>query len=92
MNKTALVSAMAENSGMTKKDTDRVLGALVEVITEELSKGGKVQIVGFGAFDVAKRQAREGRNPSTGEPMNIPASIAARFKAGMTLKNAVNSK
>ena len=92
MNKSELVSAMAEKTEMTKKDADKALVAFLEVVTEELAKGGKVQLVGFGTFDVAARAAREGRNPQTGKPMTIPASKAVRFKVGKSLKDAVNVK
>jgi len=80
MNKTELITAMATKSGLTKKDTEKVLKAFEETITETLVGGGKVQLVGFGTFDVAERAAREGRNPQTGEPMPIPASKAPRLK------------
>jgi len=89
MNKGELVSAMSEKTAMTKKDSDKSLQAILEAISEELGKGGKVQLVGFGTFDVADRAAREGRNPQTGQPMKIPASKAPRFKVGKALKDAV---
>jgi len=92
MNKTELITAMAAKSGLTKKDTEKVLKAFEEAVTEELVKGGKVQLVGFGTFDVAERAAREGRNPQTGEPMPIPASKAPRFKVGKALRDAVNGR
>ena len=92
MNKSELVAAMAAKAEMSKKDTEKVLKAFEEVVTEELAKNGKVQLVGFGTFDVAERSAREGRNPQTGEPMSIPAAKAPRFKAGKALKDAVNAK
>jgi len=90
MNKSELVAAIADKSGMTKKDSEKALQAFVDVVTEELAKGGKVQLVGFGTFDVAERQSREGRNPQTGKPMTIAASKAPRFKVGKALKDAVN--
>ncbi len=90
MNKTELIAAVAENADMTKKDAEKVLKAFVDVVTEELKKGEKVQIVGFGTFEVAERAAREGRNPHTGEPMPIAASRAPKFKAGKALKDAMN--
>jgi len=90
MNKAELVAAIAEKSEMTKKDSEKALQAFVDAVTEELSNGGKVQLVGFGTFDVAERKAREGRNPQSGEPMTIPASKAPRFKVGKALKDAVN--
>jgi len=92
MNKTELITAMAAKSGLTKKDTEKVLKAFEETITETLVGGGKVQLVGFGTFDVAERAAREGRNPQTGEPMPIPASKAPRFKVGKALRDAVNGR
>lgn len=92
MNKNELISAMAAISDLTKKDSEKALKAFEEAVTNELVKGGKVQLVGFGTFDVADRAAREGRNPQTGEPMPIPASKAPRFKVGKALKDAVNNK
>ena len=90
MNKNELITAMAGKAGMSKKDTEKVLRAFEEAVVEELVKGGKVQLVGFGTFDVAERAAREGRNPQTGAVMPIPASKAPRFKVGKALKDAVN--
>jgi len=90
MNKNDLISAIAEKSGMSKKDSEQALKAFEEVVTEELAKGGKVQLVGFGTFDVSDRAAREGRNPQTNAPISIPASKAPRFKAGKVLKDSVN--
>ena len=92
MNKTELIAAMAEKSGLTKKDAEKALKAFEDSVKAELVKGGKVQLVGFGSFDVAKRAAREGRNPQTGAAMKIPASKAPRFKVGKVLKDAVNKK
>ena len=91
MNKTELVSAIAENAGLTKKDSEKVLKAFVEVFTEELKKGEKVQLVGFGTFEVSERPAREGINPQTKEKIEIAASKAPKFKAGKALKDAVNA-
>ncbi len=90
MNKSELIAAMAAKSELSKKDSEKALKAFEEVVTEELVKGGKVQLVGFGIFDVTDRAAREGRNPHTGEPMPIPAANAPRFKGGKGLKEAVN--
>lgn len=90
MNKTELVAAMAENADLSKKDAEKALKAFIEVVTEELKKDEKVQLVGFGTFEVAQRAAREGRNPLTGEKMQIKASKAPKFKAGKALKDAVN--
>ena len=90
MNKTELVAAMAENAGLSKKDAEGALKAFVDVVTAELKKGEKVQLVGFGTFEVSKRAARTGRNPQTGKEMKIAASSAPKFKAGKALKDAVN--
>ena len=90
MNKTELVAAMAEQADMTKKDAEKALTAFTEVVSKELKKGGKVQLVGFGTFEVAKRAARTGRNPATGKEIKIKASKAPKFKAGAVLKKAVN--
>ena len=90
MNKAELVAALAAKTNTTKKAAEESLDALVEVVTEELKEGGKVQLVGFGSLDVKKRAARKGRNPQTGEEIKIPASKAPVFKAGKALKDAVN--
>ena len=90
MNKTELVAAMAEQAEMTKKDAEKALTAFTEVVAKQLKNGGKVQLVGFGTFEVSERSAREGRNPQTGEPMKIDASKAPKFKAGKALKDEVN--
>ena len=90
MNKTELVAAIAEKTELSKKDSEKALKAFIDVVTEELQKGEKIQLVGFGTFDVAERAAREGRNPLTGEKMQIEASKAPKFKAGKALKDAVN--
>ena len=92
MNKAELVTAMAEKADMSKKDAEKALKAFEDAVTEELANQGKVQLVGFGTFDVAKRAAREGRNPQTSEKIQIPESTAPRFKAGKALKDAVNAK
>ena len=91
MNKTELVAAMAEASGVSKKDTEAVLKAFTDVVSAELKKGGKVQLVGFGTFEVSERAAREGRNPLTGASMKIEASKAPKFKAGKALKDMINA-
>ena len=91
MNKTELVAAMAEKAELSKKDAESALKAFVDVVTDELKKGEKVQLVGFGSFEVAERVAREGINPLTKQPMSIPASKAPKFKAGRGLKDAVNA-
>ena len=90
MNKTELVAAMAENAGVSKKDAEKTLKAFVDVVTAELKKGEKVQLVGFGTFEVSERAAREGRNPQTGKTMKIAASKAPKFKAGKALKYSLN--
>ena len=89
MNKTELIAKLAEK-GMSKKDAEKALNAFVEVVTDALKAGEKVQIVGFGNFDVKERAAREARNPRTGEKVSIGASKAPHFKAGKALKDAVN--
>ena len=91
MNKTELVAAMAEQADMTKKDAEKALTAFTEVVTKELAKGGKIQLVGFGTFEVSERAAREGRNPQTGATMKIAATKAPKFKAGKALKDSVNA-
>jgi hypothetical protein len=89
MNKTELIAIMAKKSELSKKDTEKVLTAFVDTVTEELKKNEKVQLVGFGTFEIAERVAREGRNPQTGETIQIPASKSPKFKAGKTLKDAI---
>ena len=90
MNKTELVAAMADAAGLSKKDAEKALKSFTDVVAEELKKDGKVQLVGFGTFEVSKRAAREGRNPQTGKTMSIPASKAPKFKAGKALKDSIN--
>ena len=90
MNKTELVAAMADAAGLSKKDAEKALKAFTDVVAEELKKDGKVQLVGFGTFEVSKRAAREGRNPQTGETMEIKASKTPKFKAGKALKDMMN--
>ena len=90
MNKTELISAIAEKAELSKKDADKALKAFTDVVAEELKKGEKIQLVGFGTFEVAERAAREGRNPQTGATMKIAASKAPKFKAGKALKDALN--
>ena len=91
MNKTELVAAIADEAGISKKDAEKALKAFTDVVGEELKKGGKIQLVGFGTFEVSERAAREGRNPQTGKAMEIPASKAPKFKAGKALKDLVNA-
>ena len=89
MNKTELIAAAAERSGMTKKDTEKVLNAVLDTITAALVAGDKVQVSGFGIFEVKVREARMGRNPHTGEAMEIAASRVPAFKASKTMKDAL---
>lgn len=91
MNKTELVAAVAEKAGLSRKDAEAAVKAFTDTIADALKDGDKVQIVGFGTFEVSERAAREGRNPHTGEAMKIAASKAPKFKAGKALKNAVNA-
>ena len=91
MNRTELISAMSEKSELTKVDTEKALKAFIDTVTEELKNGGKVQLVGFGTFEVAERAERNGRNPKTGEAITIPASKSPKFKAGKALKDIVNA-
>ena len=88
MNKTELVAAMAEKTGLSKKDAEASLKAFTDVVAEELKKGEKIQLVGFGTFEVSERAARTGRNPQTGAEMTIAAS--PKFKAGKALKDSLN--
>ena len=90
MNKAELVAAMAEQAGLSKKDAEAALTAFTETVAAELKKGEKVQLVGFGTFEVSERAARTGRNPQTKKEIQIPASKAAKFKAGKALKDAIN--
>ena len=92
MNKTELVDAIAASAGLTKKDAEKPVKAFTEVVGKELKKGGQVQLVGFGTFEVTKRAARTGRNPQTGAEMKIKASKAPKFSAGKALKDLVNGK
>ncbi len=91
MNRTELVAAMAEKTQLSKKDAEAALKAFVDVVSEEMKKGEKIQLVGFGTFEVSERAAREGRNPQTGETMTIAASKTPKFKAGKALKDLVNA-
>lgn len=92
MNKTELIAAIAQETGLSKKDAEAALKAFTDVVSGELKKGGKVQLVGFGTFEVSERAAREGRNPQTGKTMKIEASKSPKFKAGKGLKDLVNNK
>jgi len=91
MNKTELVAAIAEKTQLTKKDSEMALKAFINVVSEELKKGEKIQLVGFGTFEVSNRAARTGKNPQTGNAIDIPASKAPKFKAGKALKETVNN-
>ena len=91
MNKTELVAAMAEQTNLSKKDAEAALKAFIDVVSEELKKGEKIQLVGFGTFEVSERAERTGRNPQTGKEMVIPASKAPKFKAGKALKDMINA-
>lgn len=90
MKKTELIAAVVEKTGLTKKDADKAVTAAVEAITEALAKGEKVQLVGFGTFEVRERGERVGRNPQTKEEIKIAACKQPAFKAGQALKDAVN--
>ena len=90
MNKSELCAAIAEKTGMTKKDAEKFTGAFVETVIESMKKGERVQVVGFGTFEVRERPARNARNPRTGETFAIEASKAPVFKAGKTLRESLN--
>ena len=90
MTKTELIAAVAETAEISKKDAEKAVKAFTDAVAEELAKGGKVQLVGFGNFEVSERPAREGRNPRTGETMTIAASKTPKFKPGKALKDEIN--
>lgn len=90
MNKTELVAAVAEEAAISKKDAEKAVKAFTDVVASELKKGGKVQLVGFGTFEVVERAARDGRNPATKQPIKIKASKSPKFKAGKALKDSLN--
>ena len=90
MNKTELVAAIAEKAGLSKKDAEGAVKAFTDTVAEQLKAGDKIQLVGFGTFEVAERAARTGKNPQTKEEIQIPASKAPKFKAGRALKDTVN--
>lgn len=92
VNKTELVASVAEKAGMTKKDAEKAINALFASVEEALAKKDKVQVIGFGTFEVKARTARKGRNPQTGKEITIPASKTPVFKAGKGLKDSVNKK
>ena len=89
MTKAELIAAIAEKSGMTKKDADAALSTVIDTITDTLAKGDKIQLVGFGTFEVRERKAREGINPQSKDKIQIPATKVPAFKAGRALKDAV---
>ena len=89
MNKSSLVAAMAEKAELSKKDAEKALAAFIETVEEALKNGDKVQLVGFGTFEVRERAAREGQNPSTGEKIHIAASKVPAFKAGQAFKDSI---
>ena len=89
MNKTELINAVAETSGLTKKDSEVALNAILDTIQNAMKSGDKVQLVGFGSFEVKERAARTGKNPATGATIEIPACKAPAFKAGKALKDAI---
>ena len=91
MNKTELIAAVAEKAEISKKDAEKAVKAFTDAVAEELAKGGKVQLVGFGTFEVSERAQREGRNPQSGAAMTIPASKVPKFKAGKALKDMINA-
>ena len=91
MNKTELVAAIAEKAGLSKKDAEGAVKAFTDTVAEQLKAGEKIQLVGFGTFEVQHRAAREGRNPQSGAPMKIAASKAPKFKAGKALKDMLNA-
>lgn len=90
INKTDLINIVSENTGQTKKDTEIFLNAFMDTVTSQVSKGNKIQLIGFGTFELRERQERKGRNPQTGEEITIPASKAPAFKAGKQFKELCN--
>ena len=92
MNKVELIDAIAKETGLSKKDSGKAVDAIITSVSKELKKKGKVQLAYFGTFKVGKRAARKGKNPQTGEEIEIPASIVPKFKPGKALKDVVNKK
>lgn len=92
MNRSELAQAIEAKTGLAKEDIDKVIKAFTEVVADELAKDGKVQLIGFGTFETSKRAAHEGRNPLTGEKIQVPASKSPKFKPGRSLKERVDSK
>ena len=89
MNKAELVAAIAEKAEVSKKDAEKMVGAFISTVTDELKKGEKIALIGFGTFETRQRAAREGKNPQTGAAIKIPASVVPAFKAGKALKDAI---
>ena len=92
VNKSELIAALAGKAELSKKDAEKVLGSFVDTVSESLAKGEKIQLIGFGTFEVRKHKARVGKNPRTGESVKIKASKSVAFKPGQTLKNGINKK
>lgn len=92
MNKTDLITKIAERSQLSKKDAEKALNAFIDVVTEAVAADDKVQLIGFGTFERRRREKRSGRDPRSGEPIEIPASNTPAFKAGKAFKDAVNAK
>jgi len=92
MNKTELIAAVAQEAGLTKKDSEKAVKAVLDVVSKALVKGEKVQLIGFGAFEVRQRKAREGHNPATQKPIKIPAAKVPAFRVSKLLKEKVNAK
>ena len=92
MTRSELVSAVAENAGLTKASAEKSVKAIIDVVTSCLKKEDKLTLVGFGSFSTTKRAARKGQNPQTGKKISIPASVAPKFRAGKALKDAINVK
>lgn len=90
MNKVELITEIANRAELSKKDSEKAVKAFIDIVTEQLKKDEKVQLIGFGTFEASQREAREGRNPQTGETMTIAACKAPKFKAGKALKDAIN--
>ena len=90
MNRSELISAVAEQASLSKKEADAAVSALIDVVTDTLKKGDKLSLIGFGTFEVSERAAREGKNPLTGEKIQIPACKVPKFKAGKALKDSLN--
>ncbi len=90
MNKTELIAAMAEKAELSKKDAEKAVKAFVDVVSDELAKGEKIQVVGFGTFEVVERKEREGKKPGTDQVITIPASKSPKFRPGKALKDKVN--